>query len=46
MLSRDGEEDVSRLLILDAKDLTIVLAEVTAPLKHMFEFHGKFFPSN
>ena len=46
VLSRDGEEDVSRLLILDAKDLTIVLAEVTAPLKHMFEFHGKFFPSN
>lgn len=46
VLGRFGEEDISKLLVLDAKNLMSVLAEVTAPLKHMFEFHGKFFPSN
>ena len=40
-LGRFGEEDVSKMLVLDAKNLMVVLAEVTAPLKHMFEFHGK-----
>ena len=44
VLARYGEEDVSKMLVLDAKNLMNVLAEVTAPLKHMFEFHGKFFP--
>ena len=46
VLARYGEEDVSKMLVLDAKNMMNVVAEVTAPLKHMFEFHGKFFPHN
>lgn len=44
VVSRDGELDISRLLVLDGKDLSSVLAEIESPFPFMFEFHGKFFP--
>merc|ERR1712080_491136 len=44
VLTRAGKADVSRLLVLDASNLSHVIAEIAAPFKHMFDFHGKFFP--
>ena len=43
VLTRDGKADISRLLVLDATNLSRIIAQIDAPFKHMFEFHGKYF---
>jgi len=41
VVSRDGNDNKSKLLVIDAKSMTLV-ASVTAPFPLMFEFHGAY----
>jgi carotenoid cleavage dioxygenase-like enzyme len=42
VVSRDGNDNKSKLLVINAKSMTLV-ASATAPFPLMFEFHGAFF---
>lgn len=42
VVSRDGNDNKTKLLIIDAKTL-ILISSATAPFEVMFEFHGKYF---
>lgn len=42
VITRDGNDNKTKLLIIDAKTLTLI-ASATSPFELMFEFHGKYF---
>lgn len=42
VVSRDGNDNKSKLLVIDAKSMTLI-ASATAPFPIMFEFHGGYF---
>jgi carotenoid cleavage dioxygenase-like enzyme len=45
IISRDGNDNKTKLLVVDAKTMTLT-ASATAPFNTMFEFHGAYFADN
>lgn len=45
IVSRDGNDNTTKLLVVDAKSMTLT-ASAVAPFNTMFEFHGVYFADN